>query len=102
IDATSADCRAGIWPRHGAKNVVAAGLAERVQVQVAYAIGVADPVSVMVETFGTGKVPNAKLEAMIRRHFDLTPAGVIKYPNLRRPNYKRTPAYRPFARSQPH
>jgi S-adenosylmethionine synthetase len=87
--------------RYVAKNVVAAGLAERVQVQVAYAIGVADPVSVMVETFGTGKVPNAKLEAMIRRHFDLTPAGIIKYLNLRRPIYKRTAAYGHFGRSEP-
>ena len=87
--------------RHVAKNVVAAGLAERCQVQVAYAIGVADPVSVMVETFGTGKVPNAKLQEMIRRHFDLTPAGIIKYLNLRRPIYKKTAAYGHFGRSEP-
>jgi len=80
---------------------VGAGLAERAQVQVAYAIGVADPVSVMVETFGTGKVPNAKLESMIRRHFDLTPAGIIKYLNLRRPIYKQTAAYGHFGRTEP-
>jgi len=100
-DPTKVDRSACYMARYVAKNVVAAGLAERVQVQVAYAIGVADPVSVMVETFGTGKVPNAKLEAMIRRHFDLTPAGIIKYLNLRRPIYKRTAAYGHFGRSEP-
>src|SRR5919197_1845930 len=68
--------------RHVAKNIVAAGLADKCEVQVAYAIGVAEPVSIMVETFGTGKVPTAKLEAMVRRHFDFTPAGIIKYLNL--------------------
>jgi S-adenosylmethionine synthetase len=100
-DPTKVDRSACYMARYVAKNVVAAGLAERVQVQVAYAIGVADPVSVMVETFGTGKVPNTKLEAMIRRHFDLTPAGIIKYLNLRRPIYKRTAAYGHFGRSEP-
>jgi S-adenosylmethionine synthetase len=80
---------------------VAAGLAERAQVQVAYAIGVADPVSIMVETFGTGKVANARLEEMIRRHFDFTPAGIIKYLDLRRPIYRKTAAYGHFGRSEP-
>jgi S-adenosylmethionine synthetase len=80
---------------------VAAGLAERVQLQVAYAIGVAEPVSIMVDTFGTGKVPNKVLEAMIRRHFDFTPAGIIKYLDLRRPIYKKTAAYGHFGRSEP-
>src|SRR5262249_57352781 len=88
--------------RNVAKNIVAAGLAERAQVQVAYAIGVADPVSIMVETFGTGKVPNSRLEAMIRRHFDFTPAGIIKYLNLRRPIYRKTAAYGHFGRMEPH
>ena len=87
--------------RHVAKNIVAAGLAERAQVQVAYAIGVAEPVSIMVETFGTGKVPTIKLEQMIRRHFDLTPAGIIKYLDLRRPIYRKTAAYGHFGRSEP-
>jgi len=87
--------------RHVAKNIVAAGLAARAQVQVAYAIGVADPVSIMVDTFGTGKVPNAVLEKLIRRHFDFTPAGIIKYLNLRRPIYKQTAAYGHFGRSEP-
>ena len=100
-DPTKVDRSASYMVRHVAKNVVAAGLTERCQVQVAYAIGVADPVSVMVETFGTGKVPNAKLQEMIRRHFDLTPAGIIKYLNLRRPIYKKTAAFGHFGRSEP-
>jgi S-adenosylmethionine synthetase len=100
-DPTKVDRSACYMARHVAKNIVAAGLAERLQVQVAYAIGVADPVSIMVETFGTGKVPTAKLEAMIRRHFDFTPGGIIKYLNLRRPIYKKTAAYGHFGRSEP-
>ena len=100
-DPTKVDRSACYMARHVAKNVVAAGLAERAQVQVAYAIGVADPVSIMVDTFGTGKVPNARLEQMIRRHFDFTPAGLIKYLDLRRPFYKKTAAYGHFGRSEP-
>ena len=84
--------------RHVAKNIVAAGLAERAQIQVAYAIGVAEPVSIMVETFGTGKVPNAVIERLVRRHFDFTPAGIIKYLDLRRPIYRKTAAYGHFGR----
>src|SRR5439155_2418165 len=100
-DPTKVDRSAGYMVRHVAKNVVAAGLAARAQVQVAYAIGVADPVSVMVETFGTGKVPDKRLEEMVRRHFDLTPVGIIKYLNLRRPIYKKTAAYGHFGRNEP-
>ena len=100
-DPTKVDRSACYMARHVAKNVVAAGLADRAQVQVAYAIGVADPVSIMVDTFGTGKVPNSKLEQMIRRHFDFTPAGIIKYLDLRRPFYKKTAAYGHFGRSEP-
>jgi S-adenosylmethionine synthetase len=100
-DPTKVDRSASYMARHVAKNIVAAGLAERAQVQVAYAIGVADPVSIMVETFGTGKVPNRVLEGLIRRHFDFTPAGIIKYLNLRRPIYKKTAAYGHFGRSEP-
>ncbi|OLC00149.1 MAG: methionine adenosyltransferase [Candidatus Rokubacteria bacterium 13_1_40CM_68_15] len=100
-DPTKVDRSACYMARHVAKNVVAAGLAERAMVQVAYAIGVADPVSIMVEAFGTGKVPNARLEQMIRRHFDFTPAGIIKYLNLRRPIYKKTAAYGHFGRTEP-
>ena len=100
-DPTKVDRSACYMARHVAKNIVAAGLAERAQVQVAYAIGVADPVSIMVETFGTGKVANARLEEMIRRHFDFTPAGIIKYLDLRRPIYRKTAAYGHFGRSEP-
>jgi S-adenosylmethionine synthetase len=100
-DPTKVDRSACYMARHVAKNIVAAGLADRAQVQVAYAIGVAEPVSIMVDTFGTGKVPNAKLEQLIRRHFDFTPAGIIKYLNLRRPIYKKTAAYGHFGRPEP-
>jgi S-adenosylmethionine synthetase len=100
-DPTKVDRSACYMARHVAKNIVAAGLAERAQVQVAYAIGVADPVSIMVDTAGTGKVPNAKLEQMIRKHFDFTPAGIIKYLDLRRPFYRKTAAYGHFGRSEP-
>jgi S-adenosylmethionine synthetase len=100
-DPTKVDRSACYMARHVAKNIVAAGLAERAQVQVAYAIGVADPVSIMVDTAGTGKVPNAKLEQLIRKHFDFTPAGIIKYLDLRRPFYRKTAAYGHFGRSEP-
>ena len=100
-DPTKVDRSACYMARHVAKNIVAAGLADRAQLQVAYAIGVADPVSVMVETFGTGKLPNTRLEDMVRRHFDLTPVGIIKYLNLRRPIYKKTAAYGHFGRNEP-
>jgi S-adenosylmethionine synthetase len=100
-DPTKVDRSACYMARHVAKNIVAAGLADRAQVQVAYAIGVADPVSIMVETYGTGKVPAARLEQLVRRHFDFTPAGIIKYLNLRRPIYKKTAAYGHFGRSEP-
>jgi S-adenosylmethionine synthetase len=100
-DPTKVDRSACYMARHVAKNIVAAGLATRCQVQVAYAIGVAEPVSVMVDTFGTGRVPNGRLEELVRRHFDLTPAGIIKYLNLRRPIYRQTAAYGHFGRSEP-
>src|SRR6266567_324299 len=100
-DPTKVDRSACYMARHVAKNIVAAGLAARAQVQVAYAIGVAEPVSIMVDTFGTGKVSNAVLEKLIRRHFDFTPGGIIKYLNLRRPIYKQTAAYGHFGRSEP-
>jgi S-adenosylmethionine synthetase len=100
-DPTMVDRSACYMARHVAKNIVAAGLADRAQVQVAYAIGVAEPVSIMVETYGTGKMPNAELEALVRRHFDFTPAGIIKYLNLRRPIYRKTAAFGHFGRSEP-
>ncbi|HYE93209.1 MAG TPA: methionine adenosyltransferase [Terriglobales bacterium] len=100
-DPTKVDRSACYMARYAAKNIVGAGLAERAQVQVAYAIGVAEPVSIMVETYGTGKVPNAKLEALLRRHFDFTPAGIIKHLDLRRPIYRKTAAFGHFGRSEP-
>ncbi|MGH7356158.1 MAG: methionine adenosyltransferase [Candidatus Rokuibacteriota bacterium] len=100
-DPTKVDRSACYMARHVAKNIVAAGLAARATVQVAYAIGVADPVSIMVDTAGTGKVPNHVLEGLVRRHFDFTPAGIIKYLNLRRPIYRKTAAYGHFGRSEP-
>src|SRR5262245_24791669 len=100
-DPTKVDRSACYMARHVAKNLVAAGLAERALLQVAYAIGVAEPVSVLVETYGTGKVPDSVLEGLVRRHFDFTPQGIIKYLNLRRPIYKKTAAYGHFGRSEP-
>ncbi len=99
-DPTKVDRSATYMSRYIAKNLVAAGLAGRLEVQLAYAIGVAEPVSVMVETFGTGKVSNAQLEEMIRKHFDLTPRGIIQALNLLRPIYKKTAAYGHFGRNE--
>src|SRR5690349_7261916 len=100
-DPTKVDRSACYMARHVAKNIVAAGLAERAQIQVAYAIGVADPVSIMVETFGTGKIPDTRLEQLVRRHFDFTPTRIIKYLDLRRPIYKKTAAFGHFGRPEP-
>jgi S-adenosylmethionine synthetase len=87
--------------RYIAKNIVAAGLAERCEVQLAYAIGVAEPVSVLVDTVGTGKVDEDKLSDLVREHFQLTPAGIIESLDLRRPIFKKTAAYGHFGRSEP-
>src|SRR2546427_3635908 len=100
-DPTQVGRPAGYLARPRATNHVAAAPAPPGQRQVAYAIGVAEPVSIMVDTFGTGKVSNAVLEKLIRRHFDFTPGGIIKYLNLRRPIYKQTAAYGHFGRSEP-
>ena len=99
-DPTKVDRSASYMSRHIAKNIVAAGLADRVEVQVAYAIGVADPVSVMVDTDGTGKVPEEKIVAALREIFPLSPKGIIEYLNLRRPIYKKTAAYGHFGRNE--
>jgi S-adenosylmethionine synthetase len=87
--------------RHIAKNIVAAGLADAVELQIAYAIGVADPVSIMVDTEGTGKVEEAKIVAAVREVFPLTPKGIIEYLDLRRPIFKKTAAYGHFGRQEP-
>lgn len=97
-DPTKVDRSAAYMARHAAKNIVAAGLAEKCLVQLAYAIGVADPVSVLVDTGGTGLIPESKLAELIRAHFRLTPRGIIEDLNLRRPIYKKTAAYGHFGR----
>jgi S-adenosylmethionine synthetase len=100
-DPTKVDRSAAYMARHIAKNIVAAGLADRCEVQLAYAIGVADPVSVLVETFGTGKVDTTIISDLVRAHFKLTPKGIIESLNLRRPIYCKTAAYGHFGRSDP-
>jgi S-adenosylmethionine synthetase len=100
-DPTKVDRSATYMARYIAKNIVASGLANRAEVQLAYAIGVAEPVSVMVDTFGTGKVDNCDLEAIVRAHFRLTPKGIIESLDLLRPIYKKTAAYGHFGRSEP-
>jgi S-adenosylmethionine synthetase len=100
-DPTKVDRSACYMARHIAKNLVAAGLADRLEVQLAYAIGVADPVSVLVNTFGTGKLPEDRLVALVREHFSLTPGGIIDYLDLRRPIYRATAAYGHFGRNEP-
>ena len=97
-DPTKVDRSAAYMARYVAKNIVAAGLADRCEVQLAYAIGVAEPVSVLVDTFGTGTVDEDKLEALVRANFSLTPKGIIESLNLRRPIYKATAAYGHFGR----
>jgi len=100
-DPSKVDRSASYMARHIAKNLVAAGLAQRVEVQVAYAIGVAEPVSLMVDTLGTGKVEDALLTAAVRDLFPLTPRGIISYLDLLRPIYKKTAAYGHFGRNDP-
>jgi len=97
-DPTKVDRSASYMARYVAKNLVAAGLADRVEVQLAYAIGVAEPVSVHVETFGTGKVDAEKLSGLVREHFKLTPRGIIQSLDLLRPIYRKTAAYGHFGR----
>ena len=97
-DCTKVDRSAAYAARYAAKNIVAAGLAEKCEIQLSYAIGVAQPTSVMVDTFGTGRLSDEKLVEIIRENFDLRPAGIIKMLNLRRPIYKQTAAYGHFGR----
>jgi S-adenosylmethionine synthetase len=100
-DPTKVDRSAAYMARHIAKNIVAAGLASRAEVQLAYAIGVAEPVSVLVQTFGTGKLSEAKITELIRKNFPLTPKAIIEHLNLRRPIYQKTAAYGHFGRTEP-
>ena len=98
-DPTKVDRSAAYAARYVAKNIVAAGLADKCEIQLAYAIGVAKPVSVMVDTFGTNKVSEEKIEELVGKHFDLRPAGIIKMLDLRRPIYRQTAAYGHFGRT---
>jgi S-adenosylmethionine synthetase len=100
-DPTKVDRSATYMARYIAKNIVVAGIAGRAEVQLAYAIGVAEPVSVMIDTFGTGHIDNNRLEGLIRKHFKLTPQGIIESLDLLRPIYRKTAAYGHFGRSEP-
>jgi len=100
-DPTKVDRSAAYMARHIAKNVVASGLADRCEVQLAYAIGVAEPVSVLIDTFGTGKIDSEKISDLVRKHFKLTPKGIIESLKLRRPIYCKTAAYGHFGRNDP-
>ncbi len=100
-DPTKVDRSAAYMARYIAKNIVAAGLADRCEVQLAYAIGVAEPVSVLVDTFGTGKVAGGRIEELVRANFKLTPRGIIESLNLRRPIFRKTAAYGHFGRKDP-
>jgi len=99
-DPTKVDRSAAYAARYVAKNVVAAGLADRCQVQVSYAIGVAQPTSIMATTFGTGKISDEKIEALIAKHFDLRPKGIVQMLDLLRPIYRKTAAYGHFGRTE--
>ncbi|MGH9593643.1 MAG: methionine adenosyltransferase domain-containing protein, partial [Bryobacteraceae bacterium] len=100
-DPTKVDRSACYMARYVAKNVVAAGIARRVEIQLAYAIGVAEPVSVMADTFGTGVIPDEQITDIIRANFKLTPRGIIENLNLRHPVYRPTAAYGHFGRNEP-
>ena len=100
-DPSKVDRSAGYMCRYIAKNIVAGGLAERCEVQVAYAIGVAEPVSLMVNTFGTNKIPEEGIENIVRKHFDMRPSAIISQLDLKKPIYKKTAAYGHFGRNEP-
>ncbi|MDT8407338.1 MAG: methionine adenosyltransferase domain-containing protein, partial [Methylococcales bacterium] len=100
-DPSKVDRSATYMARYVAKNIVAAGLAERCEIQVSYAIGVAEPTSISVETFGTGKISEQRLVTLVREHFDLRPKGLIGQLDLLRPIYQPTAAYGHFGREEP-
>jgi len=100
-DPSKVDRSASYMARYVAKNVVAAGIADRIEIQIAYAIGVAEPVSLMANSFGTGRIPDDRIEEILRKSFDLTPRGIMECLNLRRPIYRKTAAYGHFGRSEP-
>ena len=98
-DPTKVDRSATYAARYAAKNIVAAGLADKVEIQLAYAIGVAKPVSILVDTFGTGKIADEKIAELVEKNFDLRPAAIIRDLDLRRPIYRQTAAYGHFGRT---
>jgi S-adenosylmethionine synthetase len=100
-DPSKVDRSACYMSRYVAKNIVASGLAQKCEVQVAYAIGVAEPISIMVDTFGTGKMPEEQIEGLVRKNFDMRPAGIIRTLDLKRPIYQQTAAYGHFGRNNP-
>ncbi len=100
-DPSKVDRSAAYMARHIAKNIVAAGLADQCEIQLAYAIGVADPVSILVSAYGTAKIPETKIADLVRKHFPLKPAGIIQYLDLRRPIFQKTAAYGHFGRNDP-
>ena len=100
-DPSKVDRSAAYYGRYVAKNIVAAGLADKCEIQVAYAIGVAQPVSILVDTFGTGKIPDEKIAELIKKIFDFRPKQIIDQLQLRRPIYKKTAAYGHFGRDDP-
>jgi S-adenosylmethionine synthetase len=100
-DPSKVDRSAAYAGRYVAKNIVAAGLAGKCEIQISYAIGVAEPTSISIDTFGTGKIPEAEIEALVREHFELRPKGLIDMLNLKRPIYRQTAAYGHFGRTEP-
>ena len=100
-DPTKVDRSASYMARYVAKNIVAAGIAEKVEFQIAYAIGIPEPVSILVDSFNTGKIPDNKIAAIVKKNFEFSPAAIIKKLNLRRPIFKKTAAYGHFGRSGP-
>ena len=100
-DPSKVDRSASYMARHVAKNIVAAGLAKKCEIQIAYVIGVAEPVSILIDQMGTGKLPKERVEEIVRDTFDLRPAATIEYLDLLRPIYKKTAAYGHFGREEP-
>ena len=98
---TKVDRSASYYARYVAKNIVAAGLADKCEIQVAYSIGVAQPVSISINTFGTGKISDEKITELVKKHFDFRPKSIIEQLNLRRPIYQKTACYGHFGRDDP-
>ena len=100
-DPTKVDRSASYMARYVAKNIVAAGIADKAEIQIAYAIGIPEPVSILINSYGTSKIPDSEIELIVRKNFDFTPAAIIKHLKLRRPIYRKTAAYGHFGRNEP-